>query len=441
MNCFIWLKRFCPVSANLRGWILFQIGLFLLPSSAFLSALCFLPALVIASLRRSQPYWKDPWNISFMTAGVLMISGCVGAYSDWLAWIGLANWLPFFWCFWAFQGYLCTDFARRRCALLFLAGTFPVFITGFGQLWLGWEGPWQFLNGLIIWFIAPGGEPQGRLSGLFDYANIAGAWLAVVWPFALAFLLQPFVNIRNRVFISAITISIAIALILTDSRNAWGGLILAIPFVIGPARWIWLLPLLSLTLMPVALAVLPGVGLELQQWARQVVPEGIWARLNDMYMQRSIASTRLNQWIVALGLVLERPWLGWGAAAFSVVYPLRTGQWHGHAHNLPLEVAVAHGIPVTILVIGTVLALLAVTLKRGVLTKSSPINEMCAGSIFDRAWWTASFVLVVLHASDMPFFDSRLNIAGWILLAGLRCMTLSLKSDQDVPSKILLDVQ
>ena len=41
-------------------------------------------------------------------------------------------------------------------------------------------------------------------------------------------------------------------------------------------------------------------------------------------------------------------------------------------------------------------------------------------SLFDRAWWAAVLVLVVLHGTDMPFFDSRLNIAGWILLAGLR---------------------
>ena len=41
---------------------------------------------------------------------------------------------------------------------------------------------------------------------------------------------------------------------------------------------------------------------------------------------------------------------------------------------------------------------------------------------FDRAWWTATFILVILHASDMPFFDSRLNMAGWILLAGLRSL-------------------
>ncbi len=32
--------------------------------------------------------------------------------------------------------------------------------------------------------------------------------------------------------------------------------------------------------------------------------------------------------------------------------------------------------------------------------------------------------VVVIHATDMPFFDSRLNIAGWILLAGLRCVIL-----------------
>ena len=51
--------------------------------------------------------------------------------------------------------------------------------------------------------------------------------------------------------------------------------------------------------------------------------------------------------------------------------------------------------------------LLVVSLRRGL------------SGLFDRAWWTAVLVLVVLHATDLPFFDSRLNIAGWILLAGI----------------------
>jgi hypothetical protein len=31
-------------------------------------------------------------------------------------------------------------------------------------------------------------------------------------------------------------------------------------------------------------------------------------------------------------------------------------------------------------------------------------------------------VLVALHATDMPFYDSRINVAGWVLLAGLPAM-------------------
>jgi len=28
--------------------------------------------------------------------------------------------------------------------------------------------------------------------------------------------------------------------------------------------------------------------------------------------------------------------------------------------------------------------------------------------------------LVLLHASDLPLYDGRINVAGWLLLAGLR---------------------
>merc|ERR1712138_233278 len=78
-----------------------------------------------------------------------------------LAWLGLFNWLPFFWCFWGLQPFLLTPERRRKCASWLVLGSLPVLITGFGQLWLGWEGPLQIFDGLIIWFISPGGEPVG----------------------------------------------------------------------------------------------------------------------------------------------------------------------------------------------------------------------------------------------------------------------------------------
>ncbi len=422
MSCFSWILHSRPVLANQRGWVAFQLGLFFLPSSAVLSGLFLAFALGFGSFKRTESFIKDAWNWPFLIAAILMVLSCIGAYSGWLAWIGLWNWLPFFWAFWAFQPYLLDGNSRMRSALLFLAGTVPVVLTGFGQLWWGWEGPWELFGGLVIWFVAPGGEPLGRLSGLFDYANIAGAWLALVWPFSLAALMQFGLSRYQRLVVFLLAISIVAAITLTDSRNAWGGLMLAIPFVVGPISWPWLLPCLGVFLLPVVLAALPGVPFLLQQWAREFVPESIWSRLNDMrYTQRALASTRLSQWDIAIQLCLERPWLGWGAAAFSVLYPIRTGQWHGHAHNLPLELAVSYGLLVSSLVVCCVLSLLITALYRGMLKGGMSRNYAANILLFDRAWWAASFIVVVMHATDMPFFDSRLNLAGWILLAGLRC--------------------
>ena len=73
-----------------------------------------------------------------------------------------------------------------------------------------------------------------------------------------------------------------------------------------------------------------------------------------------------------------------------------------------MELAVSSGVPAALALVGLVLVLLIVSLR---------CSRM---GLFDRAWWAAVLVLVVLHGTDMPFFDSRLNIAGWILLAGLR---------------------
>ena len=40
-----------------------------------------------------------------------------------------------------------------------------------------------------------------------------------------------------------------------------------------------------------------------------------------------------------------------------MLYPLRHKIWLGHAHNLPLEIAVSHGLPVMVLVVMAVMAL------------------------------------------------------------------------------------
>ena len=443
MRLFARLARDRPPIATTSGWICFQAGLFFLAATPLVAGIFFLVAALQGTLYRRDSFLKDKWNYPLLVVGTWMVIGCFKAYSGWLAWVGLANWLPLFWCFWGFQPYLCTPKARKRCAFWIVTGTFPVVVTGLGQLWFNWQGPWQSINGLIIWFIAPGGSPDGRLSGLFDYANIAGAWLALAWPFCLAFAIETPSTIRNR-FISLIfAVAVAVALFLTDSRNAWAGMFLAIPFVLGSVSWFWLIPLLSLVVLLLLFASFPLGSFEVQSLARRIVPEEIWSRLNDLQYvySRPLEATRINQWKEAIKLFIAKPWFGYGAAAFSVLYPLRQGLWHGHAHNLPLELIVAHGLPVAVLIVGLVLALLVSSLKTCIFTESNNHNAFLEKYLFDRAWWSATFTLVFLHGADMPFFDSRINLLGWVLLAGLRCIIYSKEASTGLSSKHYVDDQ
>ena len=404
--------------------------MFLLPSSALLGGLCFLVACISGSQGREQPIWHDPWMQPLLLAGLLMLGGACFAQSGALAWAGLANWLPFFWAYWACRPHLETVKQRRQAAWMLVAGTVPVVVTGFGQMLLGWSGPWQLGGGAIVWFVAPGGEPSGRLSGLFDYANIAGAWLGVVWPLMLACVLRPD-GWWRRSGALALALSTAVAVLFTQSRNAMGALALALPLVVGPLQWTWLLPLLAVLTVPLALAVLPGIPIGLKSWSVALLPDRIAERLLDQGTPTAWKHTRLGQWVYGIELVAARPWFGWGAAAFSVLYPIYAAKrWHGHSHNLPLELAISHGLPVAVLIVGTVFLLLVVALKRGILRRDP----------LERAWWAAALVMVMMHATDLPLFDSRMNILGWVLLAGLANVSQPSVSQPSKPDRDALAI-
>ena len=388
------------------GERLFRIGLILLPSSALLGGLCLLAAAVIGSRGRAVSIWRDRWCQPLLLAAALMLIGALQATTGSLAWVGLGNWLPLIWAFWAFQPYLISERQRRNAAWMLVAGTLPVLLTGFGQMFLGWEGPWQLGGEAVVWFVAPGGKPLGRLSGLFDYANVAGAWLGVIWPLMIAAVLRPD-GWRRRGAALVLALAAGTAVLLTQSRNAVGGLVLALPLVIGPSSWLLLLPVLLLVSSPLLLALLPDSILE---------------RLLERGGDTPWKHTRLGQWTYAIQLVAARPWLGWGSAAFSVMYPIHAAKrWHGHSHNLPLELAISHGVPVALLIVGTVLALMMLALRRGML-RQAPL---------ERAWWTSALVLLTMHFTDLPFFDARLNLLGWILLAGLCAFIRHPRREQD----------
>ena len=83
-----------------RGGQAFQLGLFLLPSSALLSGICLFVACVSGSRGRDRPIWKACWTQPFLVAALLMLVGALEAETGALAWAGLGNWLPLFWAKW-----------------------------------------------------------------------------------------------------------------------------------------------------------------------------------------------------------------------------------------------------------------------------------------------------------------------------------------------------
>ena len=413
------LQDHCPVGVPRWGWVAVQLGLFFLASSALLGGVLLAVGLVVATWRKGfAAYWSDGLNRVLLVVAGLLLAAATQAVSGNLAWWGLFNWLPLFWGFWGWQAYLNTPEARQRCSGWLVAGTVPVLVTGLGQMVLGWQGPWSMAGDLVIWHMDGGGNPAGRLSGLFDYATITAAWLALTWPLLLACLLRPPWGWRQRGPVLVLVVFHGLCLWLTASRNAWATAVLALPLVLGPGTWVWLLPLLLLALLPVALAALPGVPAGLQELVRAAVPDSLWERLTDQGVDRPVATTRLSQWSAAGQLVLERPWLGWGAAAFGTLYFLHSGFFHGHPHNLPLDLGLSFGVPVALLLLAVPLRVVVTAMRRGMATAPT-------APIADRGWLAAFLLLASIHATDLPYYDARINMAGWFLLAGLRAYGLA----------------
>ena len=422
----------------------FFIGVFLLPSAMALSILFFLVALFISFLNPHN-FLKDKWNYPFFISSLLMIISAFKHFENsgeiyksyWepsLSLIGLLNWIPLFLFFWGFQKYLNSSRKRMFTSKIFICGSIPIIISGVLQL-LNINGPFETLNGLIIWYQKPLTD-IGSLSGLFNNQNYAGLWMVMIWPFCLASYKQNNLTKSLKIFIFFICLSFLIFIFLTDSRNAFFCFLISTPLVLGTSSFLWYLPTILLSFSFLALAVIPIFPEEIQIFARSFVPSRIYTKFPDIGFSNLIEYPRINKWVSAFGYILKKPLFGWGAAAFPVIYRLeKGGAWFGHAHNLPLDLAVSYGLFPSLLIFSTYLLLLLITFKKYFLnTPKNALNEEFI--FFERAWFTSSLVFLISHLSDVLFFDGRISIICWILLAGLRCAIKEKKIGDKIDSKI-----
>ncbi len=386
----------------------------------FVGALFLLIAGIVGSITQNKSYLSDNWNKIFFISGIIIIiSLFIQIYSPNDSYslildsnsslVGCLNWLPFFWLFWAIQPYINSNNKRKKTALILLAGTFPILISGFGQYFFNWTGPLEILNGLIVWYQRPLGD--NGLTGPFNNQNYAGAWLSLVWPFSIAFLVEKTNSSLKKLTAISFFVGIGLAAILTNSRNAWASILLSIPLVLTTSSLYWLFPILlglSIILTIASSELFKG---EFQETFRSIIPDKIW-----MEFTQKVELSRLHIFISGFKISLIEPIFGLGAASFPIIYELQNNVWRGHPHNLILELAISYGYPATILIFGSI-SLILIRSSRLVFNKK--INDIQYYS-FEKAWWTSIFILLISQTFDVQYFDGRISIMFWVLLAGLK---------------------
>ncbi len=406
------------------GFILFLIGIFFLPSTILIGILFLLPAFLITSFSGNKTFFKDTWNFPFLIFGLLILLSAIsqnylltnkyyGIWDSKLSLIGLGNWIPLIWVFWASQPYLNSKSKRKLFSLILVAGTFPVLLTGLGQYFLNWTGPFDTLNGLIIWYQRPIEYPGG-LSGLFSSQNYAASWLNFVWPFCIALFIEKGNDLFKKTAALGFLLSTGLAAFLTFSRNAWLGLFTSIPIVIGKKGVKIFLILITIAIFILFFLFSTIFEGELQNSLSNLLPRKILLEFSDEGY-KGLDVTRIEIYKSAFKLIKENPFFGIGAGSFTEIFFLNTNFWKGHSHNLLFELSLSYGLPSAIVFFTTTCSILYLS-SRKIFFSKMKIDT----SYIDRAFWTALFFFLISQLADVQYFDGKISLITWILIAGLK---------------------
>ena len=412
----MWYSRL-PASNN-WVWSCFSFSVLVFPLFPAIGAL----GLIVVLLRVWQSNYSEiiasPLNCGLAILAVLMAISSALAYRATEAWLGLANFVPFFALFIALRSLIKHPSQLRRLSWLLIIPTVPMVILGFGQLFAGWDTPW-LMESILGWQLVPQGVPPERMSSVFIYANFLAIYLAIAFCLTLGLWLETWRRSSQKstpalILLTIILLADISGLVLTSSRSAWGLAIFSFMAYAVYLSWRWLVwTVTAATTVILWASFAPELGGE---QLRTVVPAFIWARLSDrMYPDRPIETLRLTQWQFCWDLIKERPFWGWGLRNFTPLYEAKTNFWFGHPHNLFLMLAVETGIVAVLWLMAIVGAIMVRAI--GVL-KSSDRPQLILFSYI-----VAFTCCIFFNFTDVSIFDLRVNTIGWILLAAINGVT------------------
>ena len=293
---------------------------------------------------------------------------------------------PFFLVLLEFSNLLKKCNLRIQAAKCFLIGSLPVLFSGFTQHFLGWYGPYEILNKLIIWYQRPLSEGAG-VTGLFNNYNYSGAWLSIV----LALVIGLFFIEANNKYLKSITFILIFAFIymifLTTSRNALLAVLITL-FLLIPYKKFKFLFISIFT----ALGLMANlIKFFLLIFRLQYLHFTCYlARKTDFSSISEFTSyPRIELWLKSIKLIKSNLFMGYGGGSFSDLYYLNNGQFEGmqHSHNIVLEITFNYGLPSSFLIIGGMLFITIKSTNRLVFNQNKNILEIKNNlNKFDYAW-------------------------------------------------------
>ena len=423
---------------------LFLIGIFFLPSALPIAGIFLLISLILSFKNNNYISIKDKWNLPlFVSIGIILFSTLNISFIDKplilstfrvsTIWINLINWLPLFFYYWGFQNYLITNKQKLIFAKWLVSGTFPVILSIILQKYFNLYGPYKTLYGLIIWF-QKSIYDEGPASGLFSNPNYTAIWLGLVLPFAIILLIRSKNYSLKKYILIILCLFIVFMILLTASRNGILGIILTIFCIYGLRKSLIVFSsLISIFSISKLIGFLVNRDITFHD---SILPQtliGKFSELGDISFFK--ASPRLEIWQSALARIQERPFWGWGPSTFSFLNKNNNSTFTipylpvkaEHSHNLTLELAHNFGIPLSLILMTTILFFLIISWKF-IFFRIPFDNDL----LLKKAFFTSSLIAFISHLNDVTLYDGKISIIISILLAGLKTIVSNKKEYQNL---------
>ena len=389
--------------------------------------------LIAAMFQRGGQVWRLCGQRGFGWLSIGLLLSASFAMNRGEAFLQLTNFLPFF----LFFGTLATvpsvvrqPFVRLEAlARWLLLTSVPMNLLAVVEYGLKFEAVARRVRAwpLPEWLLSRLYEPDfgHRAHSVFSHPNTLSAYLVIILGLGLGLGLKGLAarsHFDRQQWAEAGAIALCIAAIFcTGSRN---GVLIALVLVAislyAARRHRW-----------VMLSGLVGSG----AIAAAILAWGIGGR--SLSLALITQDPRIGVWRLALDLIWQRPWLGWGFAGLRLMY--KPGSIPGydsiaHAHNVWLFLASEAGIPVMLgfcVVIGKLY-------YEGVSTFI--FGKLPAKNRAILLGYLLAFASCLMFALfDVTLFDSRINVLSWGLLASIYLLSHSdpakLKMAESKPPK------